>query len=32
VIVRVRVQAPAIAHWLGSDKLEVTARAGPSTD
>ncbi len=30
-IVRVRVQAPAIAQWLGSDHLEATARAGPST-
>jgi len=31
VIVRVQVRAPAIAQWLGSDRLEVTARAGPST-
>ena len=28
VIVRVRVQAPAIAQWLGSDRLEVMSRAG----
>jgi secretion/DNA translocation related TadE-like protein len=31
VIVRVQVRAPAIAQWLGGDRLEVTARAGPST-
>jgi secretion/DNA translocation related TadE-like protein len=31
VIVRVQVWASAIARWLGSDRLEVTARAGPST-
>ena len=28
VRVRVRVQAPAIAQWLGSDRLEVMSRAG----
>jgi len=32
VIVRVQVRASAIAQWLGSDRLEVTARAGPSTE
>ena len=31
VIVRVGVRTPAIAQWLGHDRLEVTARAGPST-
>ena len=32
VIVRVQVRAPAIAQWLGSDRLEVASRAGPSTE
>jgi secretion/DNA translocation related TadE-like protein len=32
VIVRVQVRAPAIAQWLGRDRLEVASRAGPSTE
>jgi hypothetical protein len=32
VIVRVQVRAPAITQWLGSDRLEVASRAGPSTE
>lgn len=31
VTVRVQVRAPAIAQWLGRDRLEVMSRAGPST-
>ena len=32
VIVRVRVIAPTMTRWLGSDRLEVIARAGPATN
>jgi len=32
VIVRVLVRAPAIAQWWGSDRLEVSSRAGSSTE
>ncbi|MGI9135605.1 MAG: Rv3654c family TadE-like protein, partial [Candidatus Nanopelagicales bacterium] len=29
VIVRVGVRAPSVTRWLGRDRLEVTAKAGP---